>query len=100
MVRSVALIRFTNQIDPIFAEWLIASSDVQEQIKKSATQSSQANLFQGRIKKLKGIVPPLDLQQEFAAFVAQVDKSKSIAQKQIGKLQLLYDSLAQEYFGD
>lgn len=100
MVRSAALIRFTNRIDPIFAEWLIASSDVQEQIKKSATQSSQANLFQGRIKKLKGIVPPLDLQQEFAAFVAQVDKSKSIARKQIEKLQLLYDSLAQEYFGD
>ncbi len=38
-------------------------------------------------------------QQEFADFVAQVDKSRFIAQQQIEKLQMLYDSLAQEYFG-
>ena len=37
-------------------------------------------------------------QQEFADFVAQVDKSRFIAQQQIEKLQMLYDSLAQEYF--
>lgn len=45
-------------------------------------------------------LPPLELQQEFAAFVAQVDKSRFIAQQQIEKLQMLYDSLAQDYFGD
>ena len=44
-------------------------------------------------------VPPLELQQEFAFFVQQVDKLKFIAQQQIEKLQELYDSLAQEYFG-
>ena len=45
-------------------------------------------------------VPPLSLQQEFADFVVQVDKSRFIAQQQIEKLQMLYDSLAQDYFGD
>ena len=45
-------------------------------------------------------VPPLALQQEFAAFTSQVDKSRFIAQQQIEKLQMLYDSLAQDYFGD
>ena len=44
-------------------------------------------------------LPPLELQQDFAAFVQQVDKLKFIAQQQIEKLQELYDSLAQEYFG-
>ncbi|RGS63428.1 restriction endonuclease subunit S, partial [Bifidobacterium adolescentis] len=39
-------------------------------------------------------------QLEFATFVAQVDKSRFVAQQQIEKLQMLYDSLAQEYFGD
>ncbi len=43
-------------------------------------------------------LPPLALQQEFAAFVAQVDKTRAIAQQQIDKLRTLYDSLAQEYF--
>ena len=45
-------------------------------------------------------VPPLELQQEFADFAAQVDKSRFVAQQQIEKLQMLYDSLAQDYFGD
>lgn len=45
-------------------------------------------------------LPKMELQQEFADFVAQVDKSRFIAQQQIEKLQMLYDSLAQEYFGD
>lgn len=45
-------------------------------------------------------VPPLPLQQEFAAFVAQVDQLKADTQLAIDKLQMLYDSLAQEYFSE
>lgn len=44
-------------------------------------------------------VPPVTLQQEFAAFVRQVDKLKFETQQAVDKLQMLYDSLAQEYFG-
>lgn len=76
MVRSAALIRFDNTINPVFAEWLITSDDLQQQIAQSATQSSQANLFQGKIRKLHGYVPPIELQQQFASFVEQTDKSK------------------------
>ena len=43
-------------------------------------------------------VPPLELQCRFTDFAASVDKSRFIAQQQIEKLQMLYDSLAQEYF--
>ena len=45
-------------------------------------------------------LPQLKDQDSFAAFANQVDKSRFIAQQQIEKLQMLYDSLAQEYFGD
>ena len=44
-------------------------------------------------------IPPLALQQYFADFVRQVDKSRFVAQRQIEKLQMLYDKLAQDYFG-
>lgn len=76
MVRSAALIRFDDSINPIFAEWLITSDDLQRQIAQSATQSSQANLFQGKIRKLHGYVPPKELQDQFVAFVQQTEKSK------------------------
>ena len=45
------------------------------------------------------IVPPLELQNQFAAFVSQVDKSKAVVQKSLDEAQLLFDSLMQEYFG-
>ena len=99
MVRSAALIRFDNTINPVFAEWLITSDDLQQQIAQSATQSSQANLFQGKIRKLRGYVPPIELQNQFATFVEQTDKSKFEIQQSLEKLEILKKSLMQQYFG-
>lgn len=99
MVRSVALIRFKEVINPIFAEYMITSDYLQEQINSSKTMSSQANLFQGKIRKLKGFLPPTELQNQFANFVQQVDKSREVVKKSLEKTQQLYDSLMQEYFG-
>lgn len=52
--------------------------------------------------KLEGkvfIVPPMDLQQRFAAFVEQVDKSKLAIQQSLEKLETLKKALMQQYFG-
>ena len=45
------------------------------------------------------MVPHKALQEQFAAFVEQVDKSKVAVQKAIDETQLLFDSLMQKYFG-
>lgn len=45
------------------------------------------------------IVPPLALQEQFAAYVTQTDKSKVAVQKALDEAQLLFDSLMQKYFG-
>lgn len=76
LVRSVALIRFKSVITPIFAEYMITSDWFQRQINSLKTASSQANLFQGRIKKLKGFVPDINLQYEFIKGVNQINKLK------------------------
>ena len=99
MVRSAALIRFKEEVKPIFAEYMITSDYLQEQINSSKTASSQANLFQGKIKTLKGFVPPIELQNQFADFVNQVNKSKFAVQKTLEQTQTLFDSLMQKYFG-
>jgi type I restriction enzyme S subunit len=44
-------------------------------------------------------LPPMDLQNQFADFVRQVDKSKVAIQKSLDETKLLFDSLMQEYFG-
>ena len=45
------------------------------------------------------IVPPIELQNQFADFVQQVDKSKFEIQKSLEETQKLYDCLMQKYFG-
>jgi type I restriction enzyme S subunit len=46
MVRSVALLRFNAEINPFFAEYMITSTDIQQQIKEAIIQQAQPNLFQ------------------------------------------------------
>lgn len=62
------------------------------------SQSTIAHLTGKKIKQVPIQIPPLALQHEFADFVRQVDKLKFETQQSIEKLQMLYDSLAQEYF--
>ena len=58
---------------------------------------SKINMKQ--LRALPVLVPPLKLQEQFADFVEQVDKSKVVVQKALDEAQTLFDSLMQEYFG-
>ncbi len=51
------------------------------------------------IAPLSICIPPLALQNRFAAFVKQVDKSKFEIKQSLEKLELLKKSLMQKYFG-
>ena len=51
------------------------------------------------VENIRVKVPPIELQNEFATFVEQVNKSKVEVQKALDKAQLLFDSLMQKYFG-
>lgn len=64
--------------------------------------SSRTNLPKVNRKEITGFrmpLPPLKLQEQFAAFVEQIDKSKVSVQKALDEAQLLFDSLMQKYFG-
>mgnify|MGYP000484250173 CR=1 FL=1 len=61
--------------------------------------AAQPKITQKPMENLYYIVPPIELQNTFAEFVKQVDKSKFIVQKQIDDLQELLDSKMDEYFG-
>ena len=56
-------------------------------------------LSKSKLEEKEFMVPPMELQKEFASFVDQVDKSKVVVQKSLDETQLLFDSLMQKYFG-
>ncbi len=80
-----------------YLSWAIRSRSAELLAKVRAT--SVDNIETRALLNVPVRVVPLERQQEFAAFVAQADKTKAAVQQSIDKLQMLYDSLAQEYFG-
>jgi len=68
-------------------------------LEAQAPESAQKNINLKILSELKIIVPPIEQQNEFVAFVEQTDKSKLAIQQSLDKLELLKKSLMQEYFG-
>ncbi|SCJ29922.1 EcoKI restriction-modification system protein HsdS [uncultured Ruminococcus sp.] len=52
-----------------------------------------------KLKKMTVPMPPISLQNEFADFVQQIDKSKLAVKKTLEKAETLKKTLMQEYFG-
>lgn len=64
---------------------------------KQTTGIASINMRQ--LKALPVLLPPLELQEQFVAFVEQTDKSKLAVQKSLEELEILKKSLMQQYFG-
>ena len=71
----------------------------QKILEKQAPQVAQKNINLKILSELNVIVPTQEKQEQFAAFVEQVDKSKVAVLKALDEAQLLFDSLMQKYFG-
>jgi len=100
LLSSVALLKQNrNVINGYFLAALLNNADMYSDIRNNMGGAAITRLTIAKLNAVKVIVPPLDLQNRFAAFVHQVDKSKVAVQKSLNEAQLLFDSLMQQYFG-
>ena len=65
----------------------------------SKRTAGQDGIQMDKLKAYPFPYPPIELQEQFAAFVEQTDKSKLAIQQSLDKLETLQKSLMQEYFG-
>ncbi len=85
---------------PLIMSYFMNTDALKKKLRSMAKGAvNQANINAQELKAIKIYLPPTDLQQQFADFVAQTDKSKLVVKKQIEKLETLKKSLMQEYFG-
>ena len=75
----------SERCDKIFLWKLINHDLFRPCIENIATGSakSMSNISKERLLRLKIILPPLELQQQFATFVAEVDKSKHFSELEV-----------------
>ena len=86
-------------LDPLYAAFFMESEAGKRQFEAKNMSAVKAGLNFDSIRSLRLIVPPLALQKEFTAFVAEVDKSKLAVKQSLEKLETLKKSLMQQYFG-
>ena len=94
LIRVDSSDRFNSTYMKTLLESLIA-----EYKKQMSSGTAYSALTISGLMKMKIYDVPLSLQNQFADFVAKVDKSKADVQKALDQTQLLFDSLMQQYFG-
>ncbi len=95
--KSVALIKVKT--DVISAEFLRYCYMANPSMYLVESASAQPNLLLSKMNATVIYLPPIELQEQFAVFVEQTDKSKLAVQKSLQELETLKKSLMQQYFG-
>lgn len=98
--QRVACIRAKNGI--ALPQFLFVATQLEwmyDLIQKTSAGCAQPNISGKQIENMPMPNATYEQQQQFTAFVVQVNKSKVVVQKALDEAQLLFDSLMQEYFG-
>ncbi len=100
-IKNVSLIKFrpVSRVLNTYIRALLQSDYFDDAVLSKVRGGTQKFISLGDIRNLEILIPPMERQQQFAAFVAQIDKSKSVIHKSLDETQLLFDSLMQKYFG-
>lgn len=77
-IKNVSLIKFKDdsRVLNTFVRSLLQSDYFDDAVLSKVRGGTQKFISLGDIRKLAVIVPPMELQEQFAAFVEQTDKSK------------------------
>lgn len=98
--QAVALVRADySQVNQVYLMTFLNSPQALEMYGEMKKGGARDNLSLQNIADLQIPVAPMELQNQFAAFVAEVDKSKLSVQQSIDQLETLKASLMQKYFG-
>ena len=89
------VVRFEKRSLQKYIEIYFSLIDISEQI----TGSAQPKLNQAKLNAMKFGIPNANLINQYYTFWMKVDKAKGYLQKSLDEVQLLFDSLIQQYFG-
>ena len=95
---NLILLSIRDNVNPIFLNHTIGIL-IEDFKNKGVAGSAQLALTIEKLEKMMVVNPDTTLQNQFAEFVNQVDKSKAAVQQSLDSLETLKNALMQEYFG-
>lgn len=96
----VYLVRLDGSVVPEFVVTILTGEAYRKYIRKvcvGGIDKRQINV--DHVEDFPIIQPPIEMQEEFAIFIEEVNDSKAVVQAILDKLKTLQASLMQEYFG-
>lgn len=99
MLSSLALLKLdTNVVNNKYLIKYLNNKSIKEKIVNDMVGGAIKRLTLVRIKNIKVVIPPIELQNKFADFVNQIDKLKFEMQKSLEEMEINFDSLMQRAF--
>lgn len=88
-----------KKVSPYFLKYSFMSAYMEKQFETAKNSTSQAAFGIQKVRSIKVMNPPIDIQYQFEDFAKRIDKTKTSVQKALDEAQFLFDSLMQKYFG-
>ena len=96
---DVLRFRAKIEINPIYFVELMDTQYIKEQIKRTLGVTTVSHFTIVAAKRINLRCPDIDLQNQFALFVKQIENTKIVIKDSLEKLEILKKALMQEYFG-
>ena len=96
--RNAFLFRYNDDIVPLFIYYLLKSEYGTNEISQYVRGAVTKTITKDDVRKVKIIVPPIELQNKFAEFVRQIDEQKISIKKCLKETEELQESLMNKYF--
>ena len=98
ITQDTARLDFLREVEPVFAEYCLGSLEFQRYMSRYVKGAGVKGINLGDLKKLLLPVPEINTQKKFAQAIRLLKTQKAIAQKSLGKSEVLFNSLLQKAF--
>lgn len=97
--QHVCIVRCKKEINSVFLNYMLIDENYQNLLWTIAgSGATREAITKQQVESLTIIMPPIELQNQFADFVEQTEKSKSAVKQVLEKAEILKKALMQEYF--
>ena len=98
LLSSVALLKLGEKLNPYYLAHLLNSENMYRRIRYDMGGAAITRLTLVKIKKIKIPIPPIELQNQFASIVQQVESIKSFQSQSKQQIDNLFNTLMQKAF--
>jgi type I restriction enzyme, S subunit len=89
----------SSEIEPVYLNWIVGSRRGKDYFLRSAKQTTGiASINMKQLKAFPMLIPPLPLQQKFAAIVESVERQKAAQRAHLAELDALFAALQHRAF--